>query len=69
MVDVIEFMHMEEYRNDDTPVIIKFFEVPGKWSICHRGGQNAFRKEVNAFDTKQDAIAFAEDHDCVVFDT
>ena len=44
-------------RDHDTPVIIKFFEVFGKWSICHKkSGQNAFRKAVNMFDTKQDAI-------------
>ena len=72
MVDEIEFIHVEESgnRDHDTPVIIKFFEVSGKWSICHqKSGQNAFKKEVNMFDTKQDAIEFAEDHDCVVFDT
>lgn len=72
MVDEIEFMYMEECGNidHDTPVVIKFFEVSSKWSICHKkSGQNAFRKAVNLFDTKQDAIEFAEDNDCVVSDT
>ena len=36
MVDEIEFMHMDLDEQRDTPVIIKFTDVLGKWFICHK---------------------------------
>ncbi|WP_415912363.1 hypothetical protein [Neptuniibacter sp. QD37_11] len=50
----------------DVPVVIRY--IQNKWCIAHAGSyQNAFGNSVNSFDTREDAVEFAENHDCEVF--
>ena len=67
MVDDVEFEIMDADERRDTPVVIRF--IQGKWRIAHAGSyQNAFSSGVNSFDNREDAVEFAECHDCdVVF--
>ncbi|MGB0662826.1 MAG: hypothetical protein ACPGMR_03450 [Pontibacterium sp.] len=66
MVDEIEFGIMDAEGERDTPVVIRY--IQNKWRIAHAGSyQNAFRNNVNCFETREDAVEFAEEHDCEVF--
>jgi hypothetical protein len=65
MVDETEFEIMDADERRDTPVVIRWFG--DFWGICHaKSYQNAFGSSVNRFSTRGEAVAFAEDHDCVV---
>lgn len=67
MVDSLEFENMQCDDVRDIPVIVKWFPIYDSWSICHeKSHQSAFRIHVNMFDSREEAIAFAENHDCVV---
>jgi hypothetical protein len=49
-------------------VTIKYCEVLNKWYVVHaKSGQNAFSNDVNGFVTEQDALIFAKDNSCEVF--
>lgn len=66
MVDEVEFEIMEADGIRDVPVVIRY--IQNKWRIAHaRSYQNAFRNSVNGFENREDAVEFAEDHDCEVF--
>lgn len=65
MVDDVEFDIMDADEHRDIPVVIRWF---GEfWAICHaKSYQNAFRNSVNRFNTRGEAVEFAENHDCTV---
>lgn len=66
MVDEVEFGIMDAEGKQDIPVVIRY--IQNKWCIAHAGSyQNAFSNNVNRFETREDAVEFAEDHDCEVF--
>ena len=66
MVDETELDIMDADERRDTPVVIRF--IQGHWCIAHaKSYQSAFGSSVNRFDRREDAIEFAEDHDCEVF--
>lgn len=66
MVDEVEFEIMDADAIRDAPVVIRY--IQNKWRIAHAGSyQNAFSNRVNGFENREDAIEFAEDHDCEVF--
>lgn len=47
------------------PVVIRFFQ--NKYYIVHaRSYQNAFRREVNGYDTREEAVIFATNNGCAV---
>lgn len=67
MVDEVEFDSMRQDENRDIAVVIRLIAQDNKFYICHeKSYQNAFRSSVNGFDTRDDAVEFAEDHDCEV---
>lgn len=48
-------------------VVVRYFSGEGKWFICHaKSYQNAFRKGVNGFKTRDNAVRFAENNKCQV---
>lgn len=66
MVDEVEFEIMDADEVRDIPVVVRY--IQGKWRIAHAlSYQNAFANSVNGFETREDAVEFAEDHDCEVF--
>jgi hypothetical protein len=57
---------MDADERRDTPVVIRYIQT--KWRIAHAGSyQNAFSNSINGFKTREDAVEFAENHDCEVF--
>lgn len=47
--------------------VVRFISIFSKWFICHAESyQNAFGSEVNGFETRQEAVVFAESQGCVV---
>lgn len=72
MVDELEMEIIDAEGERDIPVVIRWIDIFNKWYICHaKSYQNAFRKDVNGFDTRGEAVIFAENHDCnvVFYDT
>ena len=56
-----------DYEKPKTFVVIRFVDVFSKWFICHeKSYQNAFRKEGGRFETRKEAVQFAENNNCVV---
>lgn len=48
-----------------TPVVARWFG--DFWAICHaKTYQNAFRNNINHFNTRGEAVEFAENHGCIV---
>ena len=67
MVCQVEMRTIDMDERRDTPVVVRYFSQDKKFYICHeKSYQSAFRNSVNGFDTRQEAIDFAEDHDCEV---
>jgi len=67
MVDAVELAIIDADERRNVPVVI--ISINGCWKVCHvRSRMPAFREDVNQFVTKDDAIEFAEDHDCVILD-
>ena len=65
MVDETEFEIMDADERRDTPVVIRY--IQGGWWISHaKSYQNAFRKSVNGYATREEAVEFAENNDCEV---
>jgi len=49
------------------PVVIRWIGLCSKWFICYpKSYQNAFSSELNGFETRDQAVEFAESHGCVV---
>lgn len=68
MVDEVEYSMFDE-ESRDIPVIVKWFPIQGFWAICHRKShQPAFGSSVNKFDSRSEAIEFAENNDCRVIE-
>lgn len=66
MVDEVELEIIDSEGERDTPVVIRY--IQGKWWIAHAASyQNAFSSSVNGFETRDEAVQFAEDNDCEVF--
>jgi len=66
MVDEAKFEIMDADGIRDTPVVVRY--IQNKWRIANAGSyQNAFSSSVNSFENREDAVEFAEDHDCEVF--
>ena len=65
MVDEVEFENIDADEHRDTPVVVRCF---GEfWGICHaKSYQNAFSSSFNQFETRGEAVRYAEDYDCVV---
>lgn len=54
-------------QTEPIPVTIKWSPLAGHWSICHaRSEQNAFRSEINRFDTERQASDAARERGCEV---
>jgi len=67
MIDSVEFGIIDEDARRDTPVVIRRDLLSHKWLICHaRSHKLAFAKDIAHFDTRDQAVEFAEDHDCEV---
>ena len=61
MVDETEFGDIDADERTDTQVITKQNHLDGLWYICHaRSHQNAFKRSVNGFRVRADAVEFAE---------
>ncbi|MGF6604608.1 hypothetical protein P3T23_009364 [Paraburkholderia sp. GAS448] len=51
----------------EVPVVARYVDMDRKWYLCHAASyQNAFRKEVNGFGTRGEAVRFAEQAGCAI---
>lgn len=65
MVSDVGLSIMEGDENRDAEVVIR--KIQGDWWISHaKSYQNAFSSDVNGFVERDDAVEFAENHDCTV---
>lgn len=54
-------------NRENTKVVIRYYTIFEKWFICHeKSYQSAFSRDYNGFDTRENAVKFAESNDLEV---
>lgn len=62
-------MPSKTFLEEKTKVVIRYLAIFERWFICHQKSyQSAFSRDFNGFETREKAVAFAEQNDLdVVF--